>query len=222
MNIDITKGLTSAQAAEKAANGESNGSFDVKTKSVGRIFRDNIFTLFNLINVILAALVALVGSYRNMLFMGVVLSNTAIGIFQEIRSKRVIDKLSLLSAPKAHLIRDGRETELPVSDIVREDIMLLCAGRQVCADGIVLEGECEADESLVTGESDPVPKKEGDELLSGSFIVSGNVKAQAVRVGAESFSGKITSGAKSFKKRSSEMMRSISRLISVISICIFP
>ena len=109
MNIDITKGLTSAQAAEKAANGESNGSFDVKTKSVGRIFRDNIFTLFNLINVILAALVALVGSYRNMLFMGVVLSNTAIGIFQEIRSKRVIDKLSLLSAPKAHLIRDGRE-----------------------------------------------------------------------------------------------------------------
>ncbi len=222
MNIDITKGLTSAQAAEKAANGESNGSFDVKTKSVGRIFRDNIFTLFNLINAILAALVALVGSYRNMLFMGVVLSNTAIGIFQEIRSKRVIDKLSLLSAPKAHLIRDGRETELPVSDIVREDIMLLCAGRQVCADGIVLEGECEADESLVTGESDPVPKKEGDELLSGSFIVSGNVKAQAVRVGAESFSGKITSGAKSFKKRSSEMMRSISRLISVISICIFP
>ena len=222
MNIDITQGLTSAQAAEKAANGESNGSFDVKTKSAGRIFKDNIFTLFNMINVILAALVALVGSYRNMLFMGVVLSNTAIGIFQEIRSKRVIDKLSLLSAPKAHLIRDGKETELPVSDIVREDIMLLSAGRQVCADGIVLEGECEADESLVTGESDPVFKKKGDELLSGSFIVSGSVKAQAVRVGAESFSGRITSGAKSFKKRSSKMMKSINRLISIISVCIFP
>lgn len=222
MNIDITKGLTYAQAEEKAANGESNGSFDVKTKSVRRIFRDNIFTLFNLINVILAVLVALVGSYRNMLFMGVVLSNTAIGIFQEIRSKRVIDKLSLLSAPRAHLIRESAEVELPVSDIVKDDIMLLSAGRQVCADGIVLEGECEADESLVTGESDPVPKKVGDELLSGSFIVSGNVKAQAVRVGAESFSGKITSGAKSFKKRSSKMMRSINQLISVISICIFP
>lgn len=222
MNVDITKGLTSAQAEEKAANGESNGSLDVKTKSVGRIFRDNIFTLFNLINVILAALVALVGSYRNMLFMGVVLSNTAIGIFQEIRSKRVLDKLSLLSAPRAHLIRDGVETELPVSDIVKEDIMLLSAGRQVCADGVVLEGECEADESLVTGESDPVPKKTGDELLSGSFIVSGSVKAQAVRVGAESFSGKITGGAKAFKKRSSKMMRSINRLISIISICIFP
>lgn len=222
MNIDINSGLSSAQAAEKAANGENNGSFDVKTKSVGRIFKDNIFTLFNLINVILAALVVAVGSYRNMLFMGVVLSNTAIGIFQEIRSKRVIDKLSLLSAPRAHLIRDGRETELPVSDIVKEDIMLLSAGRQVCADGIVLEGECEADESLVTGESDPVPKKEGDELLSGSFIVSGSVKAQAVRVGAESFSGRITSGAKSSKKRSSKMMKSINRLISVISVCIFP
>ncbi len=222
MNIDVNNGLTSAQAAEKAANGENNGSFDVKTKSVGRIFKDNIFTLFNLINVILAALVAFAGSYRNMLFMGVALSNTAIGIFQEIRSKRVIDKLSLLSAPRAHLIRDGKETELPVSDIVREDIMLLSAGRQVCADGIVLEGECEADESLVTGESDPIPKKEGDELLSGSFIVSGSVKAQAVRVGAESFSGGITSGAKSFKKRSSKMMKSINRLISVISVCIFP
>lgn len=222
MNVDINKGLTSAQAAENAANGESNGSFNVKTKSVGRVFKDNIFTLFNLINVILAALVALVGSYRNMLFMGVVLSNTAIGIFQEIRSKRVIDRLSLLTAPRAHLIRDGKETELPVSDIVKDDIMLLSAGRQVCADGIVLDGECEADESLVTGESDPVPKKKGDELLSGSFIVSGSVKAQAVRVGAESFSGKITSGAKSFKKRSSKMMKSINRIISVISVCIFP
>ncbi|MDE7195201.1 MAG: HAD-IC family P-type ATPase [Oscillospiraceae bacterium] len=222
MNIDINSGLSSAQAAEKAANGENNGSFDIKTKSAGRIFKDNIFTLFNLINVILASLVAFVGSYRNMLFMGVVLSNTAIGIFQEIRSKRVIDKLSLLSAPRAHLIRDGNETELPVSDIVKEDIMLLSAGRQVCADGIVLEGECEADESLVTGESDPVPKKSGDELLSGSFIVSGSVKAQAVRVGAESFSGRITSGAKSSKKRSSKMMKSINRLISVVSVCILP
>lgn len=221
MQHDI-KGLTSAEAAERVKNGQSNGSFDIKTKSVKKIFRDNIFTLFNLINIILAVLVALVGSWRNMLFMGVIIGNTAIGIFQEIRSKRVIDRLSIISAPKAHLIRDGGERVLPVSDIVIDDIMLLAGGRQVCADGVVLGGECEADESLITGESDPVPKKPGDEVLSGSFIVSGSCTARATRIGAESTSGKITSGAKYVKKRSSEMMNSIDKMIRTVSVCIVP
>lgn len=216
------KGLTSAEAAERIKNGQSNGSFDIRTKSVPKIFRDNIFTLFNLINVILAVLVALVGSWRNMLFMGVIISNIAIGIFQEIRSKRVIDRLSIISAPKAHLIRDGIEQVLPVSDIVIDDLMLLTSGRQICADGIVVCGECEADESLITGESDPVPKKPGSEVLSGSFIISGSCTARATRVGAESTSGKITSGAKYVKKQSSEMMRSINRIIRIVSICIVP
>lgn len=216
------KGLTSAEAAERVRNGQSNGSFDIKTKSVPKIFRDNILTLFNLINVILAVPVALVGSWRNMLFMGVVISNIAIGIFQEVRSKRVIDRLSIISAPKANLIRDGSEQVLPVSDIVIDDIMLLASGRQICADSVVLAGECEADESLITGESDPVPKKPGDELLSGSFIVSGSCTARATRVGAESVSGKITSGAKYVKKQYSEMMRSINRIIRIVSVCIVP
>lgn len=216
------KGLSAAEVAERVKNGQSNGSLDIKTKSVPKIFRDNIFTLFNLINVILAVLVALVGSWRNMLFMGVIISNIAIGIFQEIRSKRVIDRLSIISAPKAHLIRDGEERILPVSEIVIDDIMLLANGRQVCADGIVLDGECEADESLITGESDPVLKKPGDEVLSGSFIVSGSCSARAVRVGAQSTSGKITSGAKYVKKRSSEMINSINKIIRVVSVCIVP
>lgn len=157
-----------------------------------------------------------------MLFMGVIVSNVTIGIFQEIRSKRVIDRLSIISAPKAHLIRGGSEQVLPVSDIVTDDIMLLASGRQVCADGIVLDGECEADETLITGESDPVPKKQGDELLSGSFIVSGSCAARAVRVGAQSTSGRITSGAKYVKKHSSEMMKSINKIIRVVSACIVP
>lgn len=216
------KGLSAAEVSERVKNGQSNGSLDIKTKSVPKIFRDNIFTLFNLINVILAVLVALVGSWRNMLFMGVIISNIAIGIFQEIRSKRVIDRLSIISAPKAHLIRDDSEHILPVSEIVIDDIMLLASGRQVCADGVVLDGECEADESLITGESDPVPKKPGDEVLSGSFIVSGSCTARAVRVGAQSTSGKITSGAKYVKKRSSEMMNSINKIIRVVSVCIVP
>lgn len=219
---DISNGLSAAEAEQKKQNGESNGNFEIKTKSVGRIFRDNILTLFNLINVILAVMVAITGSYRNMLFMGVVISNTAIGIIQEIRSKRVIDRLSLISAPKARLLRDGKETAYPVSEIVKDDIMLLSAGQQVCADAMIVEGECEADESLITGEQDAVQKSFGDELFSGSFIISGEVKAQAVRVGAESTSNKITSGAKYIKKPNSEMMKAINRIISVISVCIFP
>ncbi len=219
---DINTGLTEEQAKQRVDAGLSNGSLDIKTKSVGRIFRDNILTLFNIVNFVLAGLVALVGSYRNMLFMGVIISNIAIGIFQEIRSKRVIDRLSLISAPKAHVLREGKEKTLPVNELVKDDVMLLSMGRQVCADGVVLCGECEVDESLVTGESDPVLKREGDELLSGSFVTSGEVKAQTIRVGAESYSGKITGGAKYIKKRSSEMMKSINKIIKAVSVCIFP
>ncbi|MGN1119766.1 MAG: HAD-IC family P-type ATPase, partial [Oscillospiraceae bacterium] len=219
---DINTGLTAQQAEQKKAAGESNGSFEVKTKSVREIIFGNVFTLFNLINVVLALMIAFVGSWRNLLFMGVVISNTAIGIIQELRSKRTIDRLSLISAPKARLLRDCAEQALPVSEIVLGDIMLLGAGQQVCADAVVVQGSCEADESLVTGEAEPVCKQPGDELLSGSFIVSGSVKAQALRVGAESFSNRMTSGVKYIKKQNSEMMKSINKIISIISVCIFP
>lgn len=219
---DINKGLSASEAEERISNGLCNGDMDVKTKSVKRIFFDNIFTFFNLMNVALAVLVLMVGDVRNALFMGIIFANIVIGIFQEVRSKRVIDKLSIISAPKAHLLRDGEEKTLPVSEVVTDDIMLLSAGRQVCADAVVVEGECEANESLITGESDAVSKKPGDELISGSFIVSGSVKAQVTRVGAESTSGKITSGSKYIKKRSSEMMNSIDKIIRVIAVCIVP
>lgn len=221
-NIDPKTGISHEEAALRIKRGQNNGSFDVKTKSIAQIFRDNIFTLFNLINVILAVFVALTGSYRNMLFMGVILANIAIGIFQEIRSKRIIDKLSLISAPKAHLIRSGEEITCAVSDIVMDDIMLLASGRQICADAVLREGECEVDESLITGESDPVMKHAGDELYSGSFVVSGTGSAQVIRVGAESYANKITCGAKYVKKQSSEMMRSINKIISTVSVCIVP
>lgn len=219
---DINTGLSTEEVEERTRKGLSNGGGEVKTKSVKRIFFDNIFTLFNLINVILAIALAFVGSWKNMLFMGVVLGNIAIGIFQEVRSKRVLDKLSVLSAPKAYVIRDGEEKTISVSEVVVGDIMLLSSGRQVCADGIVLEGECESNESLLTGESDPIPKKADCEIYSGSFITSGECKAQAVRVGAESASGKITAGAKKYKKHNSVMMSSINKIIKTVSICIFP
>lgn len=219
---DSNKGLTSAEAQERAVKGLSNGNMDVKTKSVKRIFFDNIFTFFNLINIALAILVLIAKSPKNALFMGIIFSNIVIGIFQEIRSKRVIDRLSIISAPKAHLLRDGEEVTMPVSEVVVDDIMLLSAGKQVCADAVVIAGECEANESLITGESDAISKRQGDELISGSFIVSGSVKAQATRVGAESTSGKITGGSKYIKKRSSEMMNSIDKIIRTVAFCIIP
>ncbi|MDE7230996.1 MAG: HAD-IC family P-type ATPase [Oscillospiraceae bacterium] len=221
-SIDINTGLTASQAESRAANGRSNSGSDIKTKSSFQIVCENVFTLFNLINLILAVMVISVGSYRNALFMGVVICNTAIGIFQGIRAKRAIDKLSIISAPKARVIRDGNEATIPVGEVVLDDIMILSSGMQICADAVVLEGECETDESLITGESDAIFKKNGDELFSGSFVVSGRVKAQAIRVGAESASGRITGGSKYIKKGDSEMMKSINRIIKLVSICIVP
>lgn len=170
---------------------------------------------------IIAVLVFLVGAYRNMLFMGVILCNIAIGIFQEIRSKRIIDRLSL-SAPKAHLLRDGEEQVLPVADLVPGDIMLLSTGRQLCADGVLVSGELEADESLLTGESDTVVKRPGDTLYSGSFVVAGSGKAEATAVGAAAYANKIAAGAKKSRKRRSDMMDAINNIISTISVCILP
>lgn len=221
-SVNINAGLSTREAEYRAANGKSNGGFKIRTKSVFQIVCENVFTLFNLINLILAIMVICVGSYRNALFMGVVICNTAIGIFQGIRAKRAIDKLSIISAPKARVIRDGKEKTVAVEDVVLDDIMILSSGMQICADAVVLEGECETDESLITGESDAVFKKSGDELFSGSFVTSGVVKAQATRVGADSASGKITSGSKYIKKTNSEMMRSINRIIKIISFCIVP
>ncbi len=218
---DVNTGLTSEQAAERKAHSRS-GEAAVKSKSVGRIFADNIFTLFNLINVIIAVLVFLVGAYRNMLFMGVIICNIAIGIIQEIRSKRIIDRLSVISAPQAHVLRDGEEQVLPVADIVSGDIMLLSSGRQLCADGFLASGELEVDESLLTGESDTVLKRPGDFLYSGSFVVTGSGRAEAAAVGADAYANKIAAGAKKSKKRRSEMMDAINRIISAISVCILP
>ncbi len=221
-NTDIRIGLTAAEVRERAARGECNGSFSVKTRSVPRIIHDNLFTLFNLVNALLALLVALTGSYKNMLFMGVILSNIAIGVIQEIRSKRAIDRLTVISAPKAKLLRDGREISADVSEVVTDDLLLLASGRQVCADAVLREGSCEADESLLTGESDPVHKEAGDELLSGSFIVSGTGIAQVIRVGADAYANRLTKDAKYEKKPSSEMMQSIDKIISTVSVCIIP
>ncbi len=218
----IENGLSSQEAARLAAEGKINGDTDTPTKSVSEIIRSNVFTFFNFVNVVLGVLVLLTGSFKNCLFLGVIICNTVIGIVQEIRAKKTIDKLSLISAPKVTVLRDGRSVQITMEEIVLGDVVLLSSGRQICADCVLLQGECEVNESLITGESDPVLKQEGDELLSGSFVVSGHVKAQVVRVGQDNFASKITSGAKYIKKKNSVMLKSLDRIIKVIAVCIVP
>lgn len=222
MNDEEYPGLTSEQAYGKAKQGLSNSGFEIKTKSVKEIFFENIFTFFNLLNLLLAVPIFLTGKFKNALFLAVAILNSAIGIIQALRAKRALDKLTLISSPHAQVVRDGKEMTIPVGDVVEDDLMILSAGSQVCADAVILSGECEADESLLSGESEPVFKEKGGELHSGSFIVSGCVKARAVRVGAQSSAGKITSGAKYLKKSNSEIINSINKIIKIISVFILP
>ncbi|HCA71526.1 MAG TPA: ATPase P, partial [Ruminococcaceae bacterium] len=174
---------------------------------MGQIIRKNIITPFNILNLILGALVLTTGSIKNMLFLGVALCNTVVGCIQEIRAKQTIDKLSLISSPKAHVQRDGKLWEVPVARVVLDDILQLTSGNQVCSDCVVAAGSCEVNESLITGESDPVVKHPGDHLLSGSFIVSGTCRAQVEHVGKDNYAAKITGSAKYVKKPDSEIMR---------------
>ena len=216
------RGLTSAEAEQRKAEGKVNTASTVKTKSIKRIFIDNICTVFNGINVLLFILLMVVGSYKNLLFIGVVLFNTVIGIVQEIRSKKSVDKLTILTESKLNVLRDGEIVELSKDELVLDDIILLSRGNQVPADCILVDGECSANESLLTGESDLIAKKLGDELLSGSFIASGNCKCRVNRVGADSYAAKINNEAKYIKKNDSQILKAFKTIINICSIIIFP
>ncbi len=219
---DPESGLTSQQVEARIRQGLHNGDSGIKSKTEGQIIRENVFTFFNLLNFILAAAVILVGSPRNALFLGVILCNIVIGSFQGIRAKHTIDKLSLISSPKANVVRDGRRHTIQVENVVLDDILLLAAGNQICSDAVVVSGECEVNESLITGESDPVLKQPGDSLLSGSFLVSGNCSAQVEHVGADNYASRITGDAKAAKKRTSEIMDSIDFIVKIIGFAIVP
>lgn len=215
-------GLTTAEAERRRAAGEGNVHALPPTRSVGEILRANLLTPFNLLNLVLAVLVLSVGSWKNALFMGVILSNAVIGIAQELRAKAAVDKLSLIAAPHANTLRDGKLVPLPLEELVRFDVISLSAGDQVGADCAILEGQCLMDEALLTGESEPVERGVGDTLLSGSFLVSGHCLAQVVHVGAENYAARIAAGAKRLKPRKSEIMDTIDRIIRVIGFLLIP
>ena len=157
-----------------------------------------------------------------MMFMGVVFWNAFIGIFQEIRSKRIIDKLSLIASPIAHVLRDGKIEDININEIVLDDILIIKNGSQIPADAVVLEGECEVNESLLTGESDAIFKKKGDEVLSGSFITQGEVKVKVIHVGKDNYVNTITGKAKYLKKPNSQINKSIKLIIKIVTICLIP
>ena len=216
------QGLSAAEVAERTARGEVNVDAGVRTRSVRQIVRENTLTLFNAINVILAVFVLITGSYKNMLFMVVIVCNTLIGIVQEIRSKRTTDRLSIVASSKASVLRDGALVELPLDALVRDDVIELGRGDQIPADAVVVKGSCDVNESLLTGESTLVKKRPGDELMSGSYLNAGTVWARVVHVGAENYAAKISAEAKQHKAVNSEIMNSLNGIIKFVSFIIFP
>ena len=217
------QGLTSAQVRQRVQAGQVNTPPDSPTKSVQRIVFENLFSFFNLIFYVIAGFLIAVGSFEELVFLLVVAANTAIGIIQELHSKKKLDELSLLSAPKATVIRDGTEQTIPTAQLVRDDLILLAAGNQIPADAQVVSGSVQVNESLITGESDEITKGPESELLSGSFVVSGRCQAVLTHVGADSYASQLTNEAKKSKKSHLPgMMRSLNRLLLAIGILIVP
>ena len=215
-------GLTDEQVRERIEEGKVNADENPNTRTYKQIVRENTLTFFNFLNLVLLILVLVVGSYKNAFFVGIIIINTLIGIAQEIRAKITIDKLAILTARKSIVIREGQKWTVPTEELVLDDIVCLKTGDQVPADARILEGSLEVNESLLTGESDNLPKNEGDELFSGSFVTSGEACCQIIHVGKENYASQITSEAKEFKRHNSELKNSLNAILKVISIIIVP
>lgn len=215
-------GLTDEQVNERIEQGKVNADENPNTRTYKQIVRENTLTFFNFLNLVLLILVLMVGSYKNAFFVGIIIINTLIGIAQEIRAKKTIDKLAILTAKKSIVIREGKKWTVSTEDLVLDDLVCLKTGDQVPADAKVLEGSVEVNESLLTGESDNLPKNVGDELFSGSFVTSGEACCQIIHVGKDNYAAQITSEAKEFKRHNSELKNSLNAILKVISIIIVP
>lgn len=219
---NINEGLNNKQVKKQVELGLINKDTTIKTKPISRIIFDNIFTLFNLLNFFFAFLIFMVGAYKNLMFLGVVFCNTLISIIQEIRAKEEVDKLKLMSTPKVKVIRNSKEKDIEINEIVLDDLIKLKLGNQVVVDSIILDGKVEVNEAFITGESEPILKNKGDLLLSGSFIVSGSCIAKVEHIGEDNYTSKISSGSKYIKKINSILLNSLNKIIKLISIVIFP
>ena len=219
---DIKCGLTNYEVDKRIKDNLVNIYTEVGTKTVSEIVKENVLTLFNIINVVLAIAVICVGSFKNLTFIIIITINTLISIIQELRSKRTLDKLKVVAASKVHVIRNSIEKEIGINEIVLDDIIKVEIGNQIVVDSIIKDGEVEVDDSFITGEADTVFKRKGDMLLSGSFIVSGKAICQVEHIGYDNYTAKISSDTKYIKAVSSEIMRSLNKIISTISFLIVP
>lgn len=215
-------GLTNEQVQERIAEGKVNVNENPNTRTYKQIILENTLTFFNSLNIALLVLVLFVRSYKNSMFMGIILINTVIGIIQEIRAKKTIDKLAILTESKTVVLREGKKWSISTEKLVLDDLIFLKTGDQVPADVKVLEGTVEVNESLLTGESDNLSKSQGDELFSGSFVTSGEACCQVIHVGKDNYASQITSEAKEFKRHNSELRNSLNAILKVISIIIVP
>ncbi len=221
-SINIT-GLTDEEVRQRVEEGLTNRA-DISTdKTTKEIVISNVFTYFNLIFLVITILLIMVGSFRNLTFLPIIIGNTVIGIVQEIRAKKTLEKMSLLNAPHADVIRNGSVKQISTEELVKDDVILLTAGKQICADAVVISGNIQVNESLLTGEADEVEKTEGSNLMSGSFVVSGECYARLEKVGNESYISKLSLEAKSMGgKEQSEMIRSINLIVKWVGIVIIP
>ena len=221
-SINIT-GLTDEEVRQRVEEGLTNRA-DISTdKTTKEIVISNVFTYFNLIFLVITILLIMVGSFRNLTFLPIIIGNTVIGIVQEIRAKKTLEKMSLLNAPHADVIRNGSVKQISTEELVKDDVILLTAGKQICADAVVISGNIQVNESLLTGEADEVEKTEGSTLMSGSFVVSGECYARLEKVGNESYISRLSLEAKSMGgKEQSEMIRSINLIVKWVGIVIIP
>lgn len=221
MEVKMT-GLTNEQVQERIAEGKVNANENPNTRTYKQIIMENTLTFFNFLNLVLLVMVLFVRSYKNSMFMGIILINTVIGIVQEIRAKKTIDKLSILTESKTVVLREGKKWSISTEKLVIDDLIFLKTGDQVPADVKVLEGGVEVNESLLTGEADNLAKNPGDELFSGSFVTAGEACCQVIHVGKDNYASQITSEAKEFKRHNSELRNSLNAILKVISIIIVP
>ncbi len=221
--MEEIKGLTEKEVEKLTKEGKTNAPIEAPSKTVKEIIKENTFTYFNLVFLIIAILLIMVGSFRDLTFLPIILANTCIGIIQEIRSKKVIDELTMLNVPTAMVVREGIEKEIPIENLVIDDVVLFKSGDQICADAEIIKGRVCVNEALLTGEEDEILKSSQDELFSGSFIVSGSCYARLIRVGKNSYISKLTLQAKTItKKEQSEIIRSLNKIVKLAGIVIIP
>ena len=222
MDKEELKGLTDEQVLQRIENGQTNKVEDDKTRTNWEIIRDNVCTLFNLFNLLIAIALISVKAYTNLAYMLIIIVNIVIGIVQEIHARNLVQKLSVLKVSKATVVRNGKEKEINIDEIVIDDVIILDSGKQICADSVVLDGEVEVNESLLTGESDTILKQKGDKLLSGSYVVSGKCHSKVEKVGKDNFAAQITSETKKYKRAESELVNSMKKVTNFTSFVIIP